>query len=481
MRIWAVLGFVFCLYVIGIFGSLIQDDLVVVSADRSLNSWSGLLRAMGEPYYKDSPQSGSYRPIPTTSFVLNKLFLGESAWGFRLVNISLYLVLVWLIFKYLAGIFKENWALGLTILFAVHPIHTEAVNNIVGRAEIMALIFGLSALLMARKQKWEWSVVSLLLAMWAKESAVIFAPLLGLTIWQSKFGKREKVGVLLYLGLAFLFYLATRWIVLGEHFLGNNATMVENPLKFLSSEKRVLGAISVLVFGLGKVLWPVNLSYDYSFSAINYATNLVDIRVMIGILLFALSLGWIVRMKKREYFEAWSLFWGPLLITGNILFASGTIMGERLWLVPSLGFLMMVGLFIRELKWSEKKFVYLLILLTIFWSGRTFLRNFDWLSQKRLFLHDAKYASQSVMVRSNEAAMYIENGNLDKGYEALSAGEKIYPDYPELINNWGVYYWRKGEFRKAKEKLEECVKAHPDNPTCVHNLFSLSQEMNAKK
>lgn len=101
------------------------------------------------------------------------------------------------------------------------------------------------------------------------------------------------------------------------------------------------------------------------------------------------------------------------------------------------------------------------------------MRNLDWLSQEKLFIHDATYAKNSVIVQTNKAAMLLMKGDLEGGRSVMEEADKIYPKYPILINNWGMYFLRKGELDKAKDKFEECLRISPNNNLCNSNLVLL--------
>nr|XP_039259696.1 protein O-mannosyl-transferase TMTC2-like [Styela clava] len=95
----------------------------------------------------------SYRPITTLSFRLNYFISGFEPWSYHSTNILLHAISTWLFVKFLktrifsmesSNHFKSVIA---GLLFAVHPIHTEAVAGIVGRADILSCIFVLATLL----------------------------------------------------------------------------------------------------------------------------------------------------------------------------------------------------------------------------------------------------------------------------------------------------------------------------------------------
>ena len=242
-------------------------------------------------YYMDSGNAGIYRPLTSFSFYLNALFTGSGAWGFHLVNVLLYAGVCWLVFELLKRMFPENMAFWGAAAFTVLPIHTEAVNNIVGRAEILSLAFVVLAMIMQSKKKWEVSAMMLLLALLSKETAIVGLPILIYLLIIGMEKRDTKAGVISFYILVTICYFVLRMMVLGTGSLGNNATIVENPLKFVSAEQRVMNAFALVPFGVGKVVFPWHLSYDYSFNQLKLVTRWFDWKVLLGIILMIGSVG----------------------------------------------------------------------------------------------------------------------------------------------------------------------------------------------
>jgi hypothetical protein len=285
--------------------------------------------------------------------------------------------------------------------------------------------------------------------------------------------------------------------------------MVENPLKFVTPQVRMMNAVALVPFGVGKVIFPWRFSYDYSYNQIKLAFNWFDWRVLAGSGLMLLSLGSLfTRLRKnRLWILGQAFFWGSLAVTGNFLFSVGTIFGERLWFWQSLGMvLMLTQLYsscrlhtflarrnispaskfsgtqclrsvsnghhaVGTLRNPVKKGIgFVALILVALLTGRTFVRNLDWLSQDRLFIGDALYVTNSVMAQNNAAAMYLLRKDFAMGKVFLEKADLIYPKYPELMNNWGMYYLWTGDLKKAKEKFDFCLTEKPGFGLCESNI-----------
>ena len=154
----------------------VLDDRGVVLGNPLVTSPASSWRAFGLPYWPESIGGGQYRPLGILSFAFDWFVSGGDARWFHLVNVAWHLaatVLVWV----LAAELLAPVAAGIAALaFAVHPVHVEAVSNVVGRLEPMAAVFVLAALLAHRRGHFSaplWFAVGLL----SKESAVVLVAL----------------------------------------------------------------------------------------------------------------------------------------------------------------------------------------------------------------------------------------------------------------------------------------------------------------
>ncbi|XP_072311168.1 protein O-mannosyl-transferase TMTC2-like [Eucyclogobius newberryi] len=95
----------------------------------------------------------SFRPLCTLSFRLNYTLHGLRPWGFHLLNVLLH-ALVTVLFTVISRTLLGSWCLLAGLLFASHPVHTEAVAGVVGRADVGAALFFLLSLLCYMKHCW---------------------------------------------------------------------------------------------------------------------------------------------------------------------------------------------------------------------------------------------------------------------------------------------------------------------------------------
>src|SRR5438046_4831679 len=114
-----------------------------------------------------------YRPLALASYAFDWQ-LGGAAWWFHAVNVAWHagasVAVAWLARRWSGDLA----ALAAGLVFAVHPVHVEAVANIVGRAELMAALFAILPVYaaLAHDRLW-WSAAALAAGLLSKENAVV--------------------------------------------------------------------------------------------------------------------------------------------------------------------------------------------------------------------------------------------------------------------------------------------------------------------
>ncbi|MDP3800451.1 MAG: tetratricopeptide repeat protein [bacterium] len=472
---------VFLIYGKTISGDFVFDDRYVANSSQifQLENFGNIITS---PYW--STESGLYRPITLVSYAINYSIFGAKPWNFHLVNLILYAWACCLIFIFVKRLTKQE-LLGFlsALIFLVLPIHSEAVANIIGRAEILALFFSLLFLLEILKEKPKIALAGLwlLLALGSKENAVVVIPLGIILFLQKNTNLKYKDGLLAFWG-AFLYFGARLQVLGWNYFSSLETSIVENPLKFEPLVPRVATSFKVLAMYLQKTLWPFNLCSDYSYNQIPVLKNFANISALIGFAIFIMSVALIFIFWKRVPIISFSaaIFVFGFLITSNIFFTTGTIAGERLMYYPSLGLAIILAYLLMLLikRNSQIKMIVctLTILLIIFYSWQSHIRSLDWLTEKNLFISAAKCAPNSVLSRSNLGAMLYQAGDLENAEKELVLAEKIYNGYPKGLNNLGLVYWKKGEKEKAKTYFLKALDFKFPYPGAYENLALMALE-----
>src|SRR3989441_8970344 len=261
------------------------DDLPIVLWNSLFGRPGAWWRALAASYWPPERGGGMSRPLTISTYALDWL-VGRIAW-FHAAN------LLWHAAASVAvAALARRWsgdraALAAGLLFAVHPVHVEAVANIVGRAELMVALFAVLAVYAAliRDEPW-WSLAAFACGLLSKENAAVVP---GLIAWGWIVGlarpswRRITLYVASWVALAAA-YTAVRWAVLHPfaRITGMAAVFIgASPLEMR------LTAIAALADVARLLVFPLTLRVDYSPAERTLVTSLLDPRFLAGFACFA--------------------------------------------------------------------------------------------------------------------------------------------------------------------------------------------------
>lgn len=237
------------------------DDSIFIKEQKAYNEDLSNLLVSFERGVFNPTKDVYYRPLLLDSFILNYQVSGENISGWHVVNMLLHLLSVVLLFYLLKKIgLSELASLLLSLLFAVHPVLSQAVAWIPGRNDTMLAVFVFSYLITALKYS-ESKKLSLLLlqcvlllaALFTKETAVFAAPVAWVLIVLVKKKKIfEQSNLIVYGG----------WLVTGLlwYFIRSQATLENDQLQLVTMLQTLPSRLIVLLQYLGKIFIPINLS-----------------------------------------------------------------------------------------------------------------------------------------------------------------------------------------------------------------------------
>ncbi|MFH1568273.1 MAG: tetratricopeptide repeat protein [Gemmatimonadota bacterium] len=321
------------------------DDHAIVSGNPALprQEWGRL--ASSSYWSMTGANTGLYRPVTMLSLALDERLLGTDPAGFHAVNLALHAAVA----VGLYGLASRwlPWAPSClsALLFALHPALTEAVDSVVGRAELLALGLGLVAV----RALWASpraglgaaavGLVALVAAQGAKESAVVLAvALVGAAV-----AARRRPALWVAPLLAGALATALRWTVTGR-LRPDQIGFIDNPLAYVDLPARLASGIGIAIrYGLLLVFpWP--LSADYSYDQIRPWHPLGADAVAAALFaasLVAVGLGLVRRSPNGLLWASISLLAAGLV--SHLAAPLGTIFAERLVYLPAAGFCLLCG------------------------------------------------------------------------------------------------------------------------------------------
>ena len=355
------------------------DDVYIVVLNPLVRAPSGMWRAFGASYWAGNLNTTVYRPLTVATYALDWI-VGTPVW-FHLVNVAWHVaaaVLVAMLARRWAG---DAAALLAGVLFAVHPLHVEAVANVVGRNELMAAVFVLIAVYAALEYEQPIvSAVAFACGLLSKENAIVtpaliaFAWLLRLRPLPAR--RRLSSFVASWVVVAIL-YFALRYVVFRSYGAGIVAVAPvfngESPLTVRLTAVAALSDVARLL------VFPLHLQADYSPAERTAVTSPLDLRFALGLLVIAAWVALVVlAWKRRRLLEAYGLGWIAIAYSpvANLVFPIGVLIAERTLYLPSAGLALAVGGALRHVQGRSLALV--TAALVLFGGIRTALRVPAW-------------------------------------------------------------------------------------------------------
>jgi tetratricopeptide (TPR) repeat protein len=466
----AIIGFTFCAYSNSFDAPFLVDNDPIILKDLRIRSvTSSHLHLILTDQYWPLAVAGLYRPLTTLSYLFNYSILGNGAnpAGYHWFNFILHAVNIGLVYAVGLVIFEQTpAAFLLAALWGIHPVLTESVTNIVGRADMLATLSVLAALLLhrravdasgGRKALWLAAItLSVTVGMFSKESAIVVVAVIAL--YDFTFGRagswRSRYPSYLAVAVPCLVFLYVRAQVFA------NAPAVgfpfpDNPLVGAGFWTARITAVKVIGKYLGLWVWPARLSFDYSYNEIPLfgwgLKSWEDWKAIAALIACGAAALVAVRSFRRSkpVFFFIAFFFAALSPTSNLVMLIGSMMGERFLYLPSVGLAALavyalVGV-LQRLRGKHFEFRYTAAAASTFiliaFAVRTYYRNSDWLDQGRFWRTSLEAAPGSYKTNIAAAinASLLSQQEWNSTVSAVGRGLGILDSLPDSQNAGNAY------------------------------------------
>jgi tetratricopeptide (TPR) repeat protein len=496
----------FLVYINSLGNGFALDDLHVVFNNEAIHSAESLPGALASPYWPGElgRAQGLWRPATTAVMGLTWILSAGSPFAFHLLNVLLHSAASATVVLVLARFTSVGAAALAGILFAVHPVHVEAVANVVGLGEVLSAFLFLLACLVwidgspapsnseaaasggteptgPPRQPFTVPGPSRLLlvallyagAFLAKESAVVLPAVLllldagryGISLRELTSYARPRLGAWAILGVTAAAILSARYVVLW----GLASPLPPPGASLLAEIPRIMTVAGAWPEYFRLLLFPVSLSSDYGPPLL----PIVSVWTWRGVLGTALVLATLsislclcrwprgnVGVRIVPLGVAW--FCLTLAPVSNLLFLSGVLLAERTLYLPSVGFAMAAGWALFSLPSGRNQVRSVAIaLVVVLLAGRTLARNPVWASTDTVMTRLILEHPEAGRAQWALGAFYEANGSTREANAAFRAAlGRLYGSYGITIDI-GRRLMNQGQYRAAETLLEQGLRS-PD-------------------
>uniref|UniRef100_A0A8D0GY92 Protein O-mannosyl-transferase TMTC3 n=1 Tax=Sphenodon punctatus TaxID=8508 RepID=A0A8D0GY92_SPHPU len=490
-----IVGVVGACYWNSIFCGFVFDDVSAILDNKDLHPSTPLKNLFQNDFWgtpmSEERSHKSYRPFTVLTFRLNYLFSELNAVSYHLLNLVFHAV-VCIAFLKVCKLFLDNKSsVVASLLFAVHPIHTEAVTGVVGRAELLSSIFFLAAFLSYTKSKgpdntivWTPIAVTVFLvavATLCKEQGITVVgiccvyevfiaqgytlPVLWDTALQILRGKDSIPYSMLQtlLKLIVLMFSTLLLVVVRVQVIQSQLpvfTRFDNPAAVSPAPARQLTFNYLLPVNAWLLLNPSELCCDWTMGTIPLVESLLDIRNIATVTFFCF-LGSLIIFSLRypgdsskTVLMALCLIVLPFIPASNLFFPVGFVVAERVLYVPSMGFCILVAHGWRKLsnKSELRKLSWVCLCLVLFTHAlKTLHRNWDWESEYTLFMSALKVNKNNAKLWNNVGHALENEKNFERALRFFIQATQVQPDDIGAHMNVGRTYKNLNKTNEAEE------------------------------
>lgn len=449
----------------------ILDDKAIVVANPAIRSIRPL-QFLTAPYWKQEQGAGIYRPLTVFSFSIDYALWQLWPAGFRLTNLLLHALNGFLVFLLVRSMaVRPLAALAAMLIYAAHPVHTEAVAGIVGRSELLAALCFLSGWLFFRRGQTAIPAALFALSLLSKENAIVFPAIIAIDMFLSQGCEFRKV-LAAWRRFAVVAVVAAAYLVLRISVLGGFG--ISAPAQYqggrLSLVERWMTSGRVFLEYFRLLFMPVEVAGDYDFNAIPIA-GVLDWDAWVGILIVIGTLfsAWFYR--RRNPAVAMGLIFPilALLPVSNWILPISVLMAERFLYLPLFGVALALGIAFSEIQNGEHRKIIgagaFLFAFTLCLS-----HNYVWRNEFTFYENMIRVVPENAKGRLGYGFTLIEAGRRGEAEQQLEIGLRILPDNPALLSTLALARTTPNDCSRAFPLLNRALQINPEHGDSLRRL-----------
>ncbi|XP_058118870.1 protein O-mannosyl-transferase TMTC4 [Anopheles ziemanni] len=487
-----------------LYGTFVYDDSAAIVKNMDVRNVATPFRSLLRHDFwgnnlTDPTSHKSFRPLTVLIYQLENRLLGLNAGHMKKVNFLLHTIVCLLVLKLYqtlgrdTGTFRTSfWA---AFLFTVHPVHTEAVVGIVGRADLLATIGYIMVLLLY--QRWITNgrrfcylvypglFLLTVASMFFKETAMTALvacaaiDVLKRINWDSnKSTVREFLSIQrsCLIRVAILALLSIATLVLRLWIMGFESPRfhrMDNPVGASNSTvTRILSQSYLYWLNCWLLLCPDWLSFDWAFHSVPLVETLFDPRMLLVLLLYGSILLLVFHpstFKSKDIKLSLALATIPFLPACGVV-RVGFVIAERLLYLPSVGFCYLIATGCRRLIQRSIVFYLPLCLLCTAFILKTQSRAYEWTSDDLLFRSALRVCPRNAKVYYNIARLASDQGDRETAFAFYRRAIELHGEYEAAHMNLGNMYREAHDLDRAEWHLRKAIEIHEPFPAAWMNL-----------
>ena len=436
--------------------------------------------------FSGGARNNFYRPVYSLLNAANFLAGGGQPFAFHLTNAFLHAACAALVMTLFFLVARDALvAFAAALLFAVHPVQTQAVAYIAGRADPLYSLFALLSMVLFtayrrnRSKKWTYflSLSAFALALLSKEAAALTPFYIALIAYADREAgrspERSRLADLMPFFLLLGFYVVMRLTVLDLSKAAHSGLVVP-PTAFYA---RAITACKAVFMYFRFLFYPVGFQMETYLPTARSIAEGASLAAVTGVAVLA---GLVYYASKRDKLVFFGLAWYFMgLLPVLNLFPMNANMAVHWLYLPSAGFFFALSLILRRFTDALMSgrgaalrvpvFLAAVLAAGAVLGGLTWRKNAEWRDEETLYKHVLLY-SRTPRVYVNLGNIYTRKGDFDNAVKYYMLAKEIAPAQTEIYVNLGYVYIAKRDYPKAEEVLRQAVTISPRHANAHFNL-----------
>lgn len=401
---------------------------------------------------------------------------------YHLISIILHSMNTILVFLFLLLFFKIQPSFFGALLFAVHPIHTEAVAWISGRDYLILTFFVLVTYLLYYKAVYSEKI--------NKESQIAYFIL-------------SFIVFLYFIFKNFTFYMLCPFFIILSDFVFNKWRKnwkLWLPFLFIVVlrvffarevlQQRITSTIAYLDYGIDTSGFSINPFFSFIYSIFSHLWLIIwpvkltfyhepiifySLQIWLGFFILCCFICLLPYLFKKQKIILFGIgIFVLFLFPSYSPLPIATVVAERYAYLPSILLSILLASFyecyLKKENSAWRRWVMVLfIIILITCAIRTLIRNQDWKNSQILFKRTLEVSSKSPSAHVGMGTVYFHQGNIDKAIEEFSKAIELKPNYSEAYNNRATAYYLKSDFNQAISDFNLAIKFKPEYALAFYN------------
>jgi protein O-mannosyl-transferase len=461
-------------YAITIGGTYIYDDVQIVTVDpriKNPHQWKYLWTRD----YFNGGLDNLYRPLVSQSYALQWWLHGDKPWAFHLVNILLASAVAAAVAELARRIWGWKTAMIAGVLFAAHPVHSEVVAGIVGRAELMCALGIVGAMILFLRKPMTvlraWAIGALsILAMLSKEQGllmpvllIILFPIRGATEPTERRPMRVLAMLILW-SVAGLIVL--REEILNLHFAWERSRLdftIQPMMRSVGTDRWLMPVVLVGHY-FQLLVAPIHLSIDYGYAVMGWKVDLADPYLYAG---FFAIVAWIVCAIVALHRRWWNTLICLLALAITYSMASNIMLiatnfAERLIYIPSIFFIMLIAAALAQLPRRIGPVVVTLLLALCLLRTITYVSR--WNNRHDFYAYESALQPRSIRLMMLLAYDDYSHDDFDSARKLMQDAREIPPEYEQTWQLAGEIEEKAGDYATALADYRKAFQIEHNSP-----------------